>query len=289
LHALTLNSQLDLFVLFSSVAATLGTPGQGNYAAGNAFLDALAHQRRAQGLPALSINWGPWSEIGLAARPDRGRRLSLKGVGSISPKQGLKALERLLKEEATQVVVMPFEAGQWSGLYPASASFLSQLLEGAKLGGPINGKAATSSVRESLLAVEPGRRRWAVLETYLREQVAQVLRLAPSRVDPNKPLRTLGIDSLMTLELRNRLEAGLGLTLSATLVWNYPTVSALVPFLAGRMELALEAAEPESQVESNESKEEPAPDEIEQLSQDEVEKMLAAELDSIDELLRGDT
>ena len=286
LHELTLNSQLDFFVLFSSVAATLGTPGQGNYAAGNAFLDALAHQRRANGLPALSINWGPWSEIGLAARPDRGRRLSLKGVGSISPEQGLRAFERFLKEDAAQIVVMPFEAGQWSELYPAAAPFLSQLLKGAKPGGPVNGKAATRSVREALLAVEPGRRRWAVLETYVREQVAQVLRLAPSRVDPNKPLRALGIDSLMTLELRNRLEAGLGLTLSATLVWNYPTVSALVPFLAGKMELALEAAEPESQAES---KEEPAPDEIEQLSQDEVEKMLAAELDSIDELLRGDT
>ncbi len=282
LHELTLNSQLDFFVLFSSVAVTLGSPGQGNYAAGNAFLDALAHQRRANGLPALSINWGPWSEIGLAARPDRGGRLALRGVGSISPEQGLKAFERLLKEDAAQIVVMPFNAGQWVELNPAGAPFFAQLTD-SKPGQLANGKAQENGVRASLLAVEPGRRRWMILETYLREQVAQVLRLAPSRIDPNKPLRALGIDSLMTLELRNRLEAGLGLTLSATLVWNYPTVSALVPFLAGKMEIKLETAEPESEVEP---KEESA---IDQLSPDEVEKLLAAELDSIDELLRGDT
>jgi acyl transferase domain-containing protein/acyl carrier protein len=282
LHELTSNAPLDFFVLFSSVAATLGTPGQGNYAAGNAFLDSLAHHRRANGLPALSINWGPWSEIGLATRPDRGGRLALRGVGSISPEQGLKAFERLLKEDVPQAVVMPFNAGQWAEANPSSAPFLAQLLD-SKSSQPTNGKVRESGVRESLLAVEPGRRRWIVLETYLREQVAQVLRLAPSRIDPNKPLRALGIDSLMTLELRNRLEAGLGLTLSATLVWNYPTVSALIPFLAGKMEINLETAEPESEAGS---KEESA---IDQMSQDEVEKMLAAELDSIDDLLRGDT
>src|SRR5262249_23185671 len=85
LHSLTLNRPLAFFVLFSSIASVLGSPGQGPYAAANAFLDALSHHRRALGLPALTINWGPWGDVGMAARANRGRRLTMRGIDAIPP------------------------------------------------------------------------------------------------------------------------------------------------------------------------------------------------------------
>ncbi len=283
LHQLTRANQLDFFVLFSSVAALLGTAGQANYATANAFLDALAHHRRAEGRPALSINWGPWSEIGLAAaRSDRGERLSSRGLGSIAPAQGLAALARLLRQAQPQTVVMPFNLARWAEFYPAASQ--SPLFEQLRpLAGTGESKAQSSagSIRQMLLNTEPGRRRQALLEQHIREQVAVVLRLAPDRVPLNKPLKNLGLDSLMTLELRNRLEISLDVTLSATLIWNYPTVAALTPFLAGKMEIAL-AAEAVPVADTTPS--EPAAD-LDDLSTAEVEALLAEELNAIDDLL----
>ena len=107
LHRLTAGCSLDFFVLFSSIAALLGSPGQGNHAAANAFLDTLAHLRRIQGLPALSINWGAWSEIGAAARHNVETRMRLQGIGTFTPQEGLVILGRLLGTTLTQVGVMP--------------------------------------------------------------------------------------------------------------------------------------------------------------------------------------
>jgi acyl carrier protein len=142
----------------------------------------------------------------------------------------------------------------------------------------------STSIRQALLAVEPGRRRRSILETYIQEQAAQVLRLSPSRIDLHKPLRTLGLDSLMTLEFRNRLEQGLGLSLSATLVWNYPTVNDLSPYLAAKMNVALDAA---PQVTAPPPKTDAAPTpEPDQLSSEEIAALLADELASVDQLLK---
>ncbi len=291
LHTLTQQTDLDFFVLFSSVASVLGLPGQGNYAAANAFLDALARTLRAAGRPALSINWGPWSDVGLAAaRADRGERLALRGLGSIRPHEGLAAFARLMASpsEATpgQIVVMPFDVHQWCETYPAAAT--SSLLktdvwqrsrdwqddERSAAGAP------GDDVRAALQAAQPGRARRLLLENHLREQVAQVLRLASSRVALDRPLQALGMDSLMALELRNRLERGLGVTLSATLVFNYPTVAAMVPHAAARMGLALE-----------EEAAAPAPTplaaavavaEIRKLSDEDAEALLLKELEDLD-------
>jgi myxalamid-type polyketide synthase MxaE and MxaD len=187
---------------------------------------------------------------------------------------------------------MPFNLPQWSEFYPAAGK--SPLF--SELRAPqaeSETRPQESSFREALLAVEAGRRRQALFESHLREQVAHVLRLTASRVPLNKPLKNLGLDSLMTLELRNRLELSLGVTLSATLIWNYPTVAALVPFLAEKMGIPLAAAEapaetlPEAQPEmaAVEALAANQANGLDDLSQDEVEALLAEELAAIDDLL----
>ncbi|SCL23201.1 myxalamid-type polyketide synthase MxaF [Micromonospora pallida] len=236
LHDQTRTETLDFFVLFSSVTSVLGSPGQGGYAAGNAFLDALAHTRRAAGLPALSVNWGPWSAVGMAARLEQGGQEALRGLRAISPDQGVTVLGGLLGRDTAQVAVMPFDAAEWVAAYPAAARS-NQL---AHLGADAVGQPAAAGARADFLAAEPGRRRRAAMETYVRQEASRVLRLAPARIGVGTPLRSLGFDSLMSLELRNRLEAGLGIALSSTVIWNYPTIAVLVPYLAERMAIPLD-------------------------------------------------
>jgi myxalamid-type polyketide synthase MxaE and MxaD len=282
LHTLTSRQTLDCFVLFSSASALIGSPGQGNYAAANACMDALAHARRSQGLPALSINWGPWSDAGLAARPDRGGRLALRGIGSITPAQGVEALGRLLQQPEAQVGVMALDVRQCAQFYPALANspLFADLIQEPH--GRAGERQRGGTFRATLFAAEAARRR-TLLETHLREQAAQVLALSPSRIDQHQPLGSLGFDSLMTLDLRNRLESSLGLTLSATLVWNYPTIAALADHLADRLGVAFEsAAEPLAAPEEDAARVRTLA-ELEQLSDDEAEAALAAKLSALEE------
>ena len=132
LHRLLEDAPLDFFVLFSSAGSLLGQPGQGNYAAANAFLDALAHHRRAQGQPALSVNWGAWSELGFADTAGGRRlaaRLALLGIKSIAPAQALEVLERLLRQGSTQVAAVPVDWARYRQFYPAGTEspLLSEL------------------------------------------------------------------------------------------------------------------------------------------------------------------
>ncbi|GLW63698.1 polyketide synthase [Actinomadura rubrobrunea] len=241
LHRATVDRDLDFFVLFSSAAAVLGSPSQGNYAAANAFMDALAQLRRGRGLPAMSINWGPWSQIGLAATPDRGGALAAQGIVSLSPDQGVATLDRLLRAPTPQACVLPLDreklrAAAADGLLPALLTDLVAPSPARASDAPSQGR-----IHRRLLAVEPGRRRRAVLVEHCRTVAAQVLKLDPSKIDETAPLASMGFDSLMALELRKRLETTLHVELPATIAWRFPTLEALVPFLAERMQIALEA------------------------------------------------
>ena len=279
LHAVTRGMPLDFFVLYSSAASLLGAPGQGNYAAANAFLDALAHHRRALGLPAMSINWGAFAEVGLAAAQDnRGARLEGRGIRNLTPAEGQQILGRLLDGNPVQVGAVPLDIRQWIEFYPRAAEspLLSDFVRAAEQGARRSGDA---ELLGGLRAAEPAARR-ELLETFVREQVAQVLRLAPARIDREAPLTNLGIDSLMGLELRNRLEAGLGLTLSATLIWAYPTITRLSERLLDLLGLAVEAAAP-----APPKVEEPEPDGLDDASQDETVAMVAQQLAELEELL----
>jgi myxalamid-type polyketide synthase MxaB len=217
LHSLTLNSPLDFFVLFSSVAALLGSAGQGNYSAANAFLDCLAHYRRSQGMPGLSINWGPWAEIGLAAKDDLGQRLAQKGIDSITPSEGVSAFERLLRASTAQASVMSFDLEQWNRYYPGAASspFFAEMARSLGTMKPAAEGKEGGVTREALLNAQRSERT-DLLQRYLNNLLARVLgfdKTALSRLDPNQPIYRFGIDSLMALEVKSRIEADLGIVI----------------------------------------------------------------------------
>jgi myxalamid-type polyketide synthase MxaE and MxaD len=246
---------LDFFVLFSSLGALLGEIGQGNYAAANAFLDTLAAYRHSKGLPALSINWGAWSELGVA-NTSGGQRtvqyLEQQGINKFTPEQGVAALEYLMRRQMAgidtpQVAVMPVNWEVFRKVRLAVSQF-HLLVDFVTLTGEA-AAAPSKGLLADLLAAQPEQRR-GILESYLQQQVAQVLKLNLARVEPSKPLGLMGVDSLMGLELRNRLESELRLPFSATLVWNYPTIADMASYLASRLGIALEAEEASAEAES---------------------------------------
>jgi myxalamid-type polyketide synthase MxaB len=215
LHELTLEKPLDLFVLYSSTAPILGAAGQSNYAAANAYMDALAHWRSGQGLPALSINWGPWSEVGMVADMDEvnQRRLSEQGMSLISPDQGLRLLGSLVAESTPQVVVLPIDWEKYGSAFPSAAesSFLEDLLHSD--GGGTDSETVALASRETIAAAAGAERR-QLLEESLRGMTAKVLKMKPSNIDTALSLQKAGVDSLMALELLNQIEKTYGHKLS---------------------------------------------------------------------------
>ena len=223
LHRETLDTPLDFFVLFSSIASVFGSPGQANYAAGNSFLDALAQYRRSLGMPALSINWGPWSEVGMAAGMSD-RALLEVGMVRISPAQALDALERLMRLDLAQVVAAGMDWQQWSRqqIFDAANPLFADFRRHAS---PRQDAAvAISAVRQSILAADPGARQ-AILESYMVAELARVLQMDPARLDIHEPLDSLGLDSLMAIEYKHRLDTELGVDLSIMSLLDGPTMS----------------------------------------------------------------
>jgi NAD(P)-dependent dehydrogenase (short-subunit alcohol dehydrogenase family)/acyl carrier protein len=276
LHIATLGVPLDFFVLFASAASLLGPPGQGSYAAANAFLDGLASYRQAHGLPALSIGWGPWSETGMAAATDRGgkARWRARGIRDIAPKDGLDILQRLLGTREPAVAVLYANWREFATQLPPGMS--PPLLRGLLPAAP---SAPAGSDLRRILAEAPPNRRRAVLRDRILKECAKVLGLDAATVDPRQPLAELGLDSLMAVELRNLLGTTSGAALPATLLFDYPSVDALATFLAAVLAVDA-AAEPVHHA--------PAPSsdatfvqEVEQLSEEEAESLLQRRLETM--------
>jgi NAD(P)-dependent dehydrogenase (short-subunit alcohol dehydrogenase family)/acyl carrier protein len=221
LHVRTEALPLDFFVLFSSRAALLGSPGQGNHAAASAFLDALAHHRRARGLTALSINWGPWADASIATVLRS--RLQAHGEGLIEPETGMHLFARALAQGAPQIAAMRIDWECYGAGYPAP-EFLAEIGAGA----------SAPSLLQRLLEAPPNRRA-EVLEGFVRSEVARVLGHAPGAFPRAQGFADLGMDSLGSIELRTHLEQALGCRLPATLAFDYPTVDALVAYLLDRL------------------------------------------------------
>ncbi|TRD17802.1 type I polyketide synthase [Palleronia caenipelagi] len=235
LDALTKDDPLDLFVLFSSAAALFGNAGQGAYAAGNAALDALAESRRARGKPALSVQWGPFADIGLAAADaKRGDRLDERGMGNFSAEDGWLALSRFLQNGDTVAGFVPIDLRLWFDAYPDTAALPSWSVLREASRGNAKASAGGQAFRNELESADAETRE-SMAEEKVRELAGRVLRLDPAAIGRETPFKALGLDSLMGLELRNRLETAFGLKLSPTLLWTYGNTKAIAPVLVDRV------------------------------------------------------
>ena len=212
LHQQTCDRDLDFFVCFSSAASLLGSPGQGNYAAANAYQDAIAHWRAAAGLPALTVNWGPWAEAGMAKDLDeRGqRRLKDQGWDWISPPTGFALLDYMLRSRAPQRAALPLNWNSFVRTWGAGEvpSFAAELVR-ADANDAAASQSTSVDILESLRSAASDERE-EVLLTYLIDAVAAVVGLSESeRPSPDQALSELGLDSLMFMELRSRLQSQL--------------------------------------------------------------------------------
>lgn len=228
LHQLLINENLDFFILFSSVASVVASPGQSNYGAGNAFLDALAHYRRSMGLPALSINWGPWGEIGMATQfADLNDYFTRRGMYPMTTARGLQAFARVFGQDLPQVVIL---SADWAVLrenhYPPGASPpLISDLENSNAGASaapagMAGLAPTTAEEDSQketpilerLQAAGSEKQQEILTSYLLDTVAKILRLSKNRrtlLRTTDPLDNLGLDSMMAIELKNQIDKNL--------------------------------------------------------------------------------
>jgi short-subunit dehydrogenase/acyl carrier protein len=232
LHELTKEMELSQFVLFSSVAATLGSAGQANYAAANAFLDALAAQRQAEGLPASSIAWGLWaSESAMTARLSDTdlARMRRSGMVPIEDSQGLQLLDGAIASGEPTTVATPLEPTALRS--QARGGELPALFAGLVRTPPARRPAAGASLAQRLARAPEAGREALVLEL-VRSEVATVLgHPSPEAIEPSRAFKELGFDSLAAVELRNRLKQVTGLRLASTVVFDHPTPIELAEYL----------------------------------------------------------
>ncbi len=234
LHRATLNRDLDMFILFSSAAGVFGNPGQANHAAANAFLDQLAGHRRAMGLAGQTIAWGAWSDIGEAAeqRERIEERLAERGTGWIPPEQGMRALDWLVRQDWTNATVASIE---WDSLFDSIGYAPPLFADFERVDAA--GSAASDDAGPSLLAGladAPAEQREQLIIDFLQQELQSVMRM-PSLPLPAAEFSELGMDSLMAVELRNRINRALigAYVAPNTVVFDYPSIDRLAAHLAG--------------------------------------------------------
>ncbi len=229
LHQITRNYDLDFFVMFSSAASVLGNQGQSSYASANAFLDALAHYRQGIGLPATSINWGPWDKAGMAVSQNAVQsHLIRQGFAYIQPEDGLKYVKEILSEKIAQVSVIDCDWNKYSAyIGDKKSGFFSELIKNRK-----SDDEKKKEVSEILLIFRKAsaEKRAKILSDFVQETAAKV-RGSEKKPDINLPLMEQGFDSLMAVELRNRLKDSLERSLPVSLLFNYPTIRDIVSYL----------------------------------------------------------
>ncbi|NEO76846.1 type I polyketide synthase [Moorena sp. SIO4G3] len=230
LHQLCEKENLDFFVCFSSIASVWGSKGQAHYAAANQFLDGLMHYRNSLGLPGLAINWGPWAGGGMAT-DEAQEWLAQIGIEALSPELAISALEQLLSADEVQVTVSRNDWSRFKTMYALKRPrpFLELI---ATVTEEVETKTDIApSLRQQLEAVTETQRR-KVLQQALQEEVAQVLGLPiTNKPDPEVGFFEMGMDSLMAVELQNRLSKLLGVNLSSTLIFDFPNIEKLEKYI----------------------------------------------------------
>ena len=213
LHTQTLNMPLDFFVLFSSIAASTGNPGQGNYVAANAFLDALAHYRHTKNLPVLTINWGALDVGYVSQKTELVEHFNRMGVKILPVQQALNKLGELLQLKAVQTIVTRMDWQQLAQRYPAMAVSprFSHLVGQADLSQPQEAESKEDSFTQVFLTATPAERQ-SLLESRISEQVAKVLGTSASKLNLKKPLISMGLDSLTAVELSHGFKKKLGIS-----------------------------------------------------------------------------
>jgi len=240
LHTLTAPIELSAFVLFSSLAGTLGSGLQAPYAAANAYLDALAQQRHSQGLPATSIAWGPWEGEGMAGDPAVAESLRRHGLAPMAPALALEALSEAISGAQPVGVVADIDWETYAPLFTIARprpliEDLPQVRAALRGSGRESSALVADGLRERLLAIPAAERRQIVLDM-VRTEVARVLGHASSQaIDGKRAFKDLGFDSLTAVELRTRLDRLTGLELPATLAFDYPSPIAVADHLLGEL------------------------------------------------------
>lgn len=243
LHWQTREMPLDFFVMFSSIASLVGNPGQGNYSAANAYLDALADYRQSLDLPALTVNWGHLGGVGYVARHEQiGDRLKRHGMPALEASEALDLLGRLLRSEIHRVAVMRMDWEQWAQANPRLKSqprygeiVADEISDGGSDAGPA---ALVAEIMRT-----PGAARIPLLEALIRDMASRVLGMSASKIDPAQPLGEIGLDSLMSIELVNRMEEGLHLRFPVEKMVGAPNITTLAEILADALPAPIESKE----------------------------------------------
>ncbi|WP_339073763.1 type I polyketide synthase [Teredinibacter turnerae] len=288
LAALSAESTLDYFVCFSSISSVWGSAGQAAYTAANQFLDSFAGQRTRQGIAVQSINWGPWAEVGMGLTLDKDNQMARVGIHGLTNAQALHALGAVLAlGAATQLVIADVEWHKFAALYASKRHnhlFTHMLANTDEHSSSSAGATpAKNEAREKIVAM-PAHKWKAELMGLLRSYVTDICRLDSEQViSSSQGFTELGMDSLMAVELKERLQRDLGIKLQATIAFDYPTIDAMAKHLAEELTASLPVADAEIEApgEQEDAVDIVEEDEIAELSEEEAEAMLLAKLQAL--------
>ncbi|KPL91445.1 type I polyketide synthase [Herpetosiphon geysericola] len=274
LHEVFSAEPLDFMIFCSSLAASFGSVGQAHYAAANSFMDSLAAYRRSQGLAGLSINWGPWARVGMAARLNP-QMFEAHGVQLLEPSQALIAMEQLLSDQAIQTTIAEIDWATWLKTNPVGAAlpFFAALMPQTGLEQAASPTNHEHEFRRLVQQTEPSDRQ-ALITQQLKQLIAKVMQLEPAKLASQLPLHTLGLDSIMAIELKTSISKQLGVTLSVAYLIQGPSIDEIGANINQQLALELSSelfASPESRDDALQA----LLDQVQQSDHDQIAQILA--------------